>query len=116
RYGRALWQDPAGHQNRLGSRRGAVVHAGVGDFERGQLRDHRLELEDCLRRALARLGLVWGVAGGEFRTRDYSADGGRHVMAIAARTEEADEDASAAVLVSQGGKFGDDFGFRASWG
>ncbi len=62
-----------GHHRRLRDRCGAVVEGCVRDVERGQLGDQGLELEDGLKRALARLRLVWGVRGIELRFR---GDGG----------------------------------------
>jgi hypothetical protein len=69
--------DPAGHEHRLGARGGAVVHAGVGDVEAGELGDDGLELEDRLQRALRHLGLVRRVRGVELGALQEHVDGGR---------------------------------------
>jgi hypothetical protein len=49
--------------HRLRGRRGFVQQRGVGDFEAGQIRDHRLKVEERLEAALGNLGLIWGVCG-----------------------------------------------------
>ena len=58
-----------GHGRGLGHRRRAVVQRGVGDLQAGQLADQRLVLEQGLEHALAHLGLVGGVGGGELPGR-----------------------------------------------
>ena len=54
-----------GHHHRLGSRRRAVVHRGIGDIHARQLRHHTLVFEDIMERALRDLCLIRGIGGQE---------------------------------------------------
>ena len=54
---------PAGHdrvakRHRFGRRGGFVEHRGIGDIERGQIGDHRLEIEQRFEPALRDFGLI----------------------------------------------------------
>ncbi len=76
------------HQRRLGRGRCAVVHRRVRHLEAGERADQRLPLEDRLQRALADLGLVRRVGGGELGARDQRVDRAREVVRVAAGAEE----------------------------
>ncbi len=110
-----LGQHPMRHQDGFGGGRSAVVHAGVGDLEAGQLRDKRLEFEDRLSGALTDLGLVRRVAGSEFRACGNRAHGRRYVVAVVAAAEKADETARALIARRERCKFGRDFGLGTAW-
>jgi hypothetical protein len=58
------------HHGRFGRGGRSVVHGGVGHFHAGQFRDHGLEFEDCLQRALRDLGLIRRIGGEEFSARN----------------------------------------------
>ncbi len=75
----------------LGERRGAVVHARVGDGQARQAADERLPLVDGLQRALRDLGLVRRVGGQELAARDQRVDRGRDDAVVDAAAQEADQ-------------------------
>ena len=78
-----------GGEDRLGQRRAAVVHRGVGGIEAGEAADHRLELEDRLQGALRHLGLVGSVGREELAARDEAVDRRRDGVVVEAGAEEA---------------------------
>ena len=78
-----------GHEDGLGDGGAALVERGVGDLHAGELADERLELEERLQAALARLRLVGRVGGVELAPpRDRVHDGGDEVV-IRPAAEEA---------------------------
>ncbi len=79
----------AGHRHRLGHRGAAVVEAGVGDRQTGQLRHQRLVLEQRLEHPLADLGLVRRVGREQLAARDHRADHRGHVVVVGAAAGEA---------------------------
>jgi len=82
------------HHHGLGGGGALVEHRGVGDFEPGQVADHRLEVEERLEAALGDLGLVGGVGGvpaGVFK--DGPLDDGRDHGVVVAHPDEVAEDA-----------------------
>ena len=82
---------PAGHQRRLGGRRGAVVVRGRDDVEPDELADQRLVLVDRLEGALADLGLVRRVGRVPLAAEQDLVDGGGAVVAVDAGPEERGE-------------------------
>ena len=85
-----LRRDAHGHEHRLGHGAAAVVKAGVGDVQAGELADERLELEERLQAALAGLGLVGRVGGVELAAAGDGIDDGGNEVVVAAAAEEAD--------------------------
>ena len=79
---------PAGHQRRLGGRRGAVVVRRRDDVEVDELGDQRLVLVDALERALADLGLVRRVGRVPLAAEQDLVDRRRRPVAVDARPEE----------------------------
>ena len=82
--------DGQGHEHGLGDGAAALVEAGVGDVQAGQLADQRLELEERLQAALAGLGLVGRVGGVELAAAGDGIDHGGDEVVVAAAAEEAD--------------------------
>ena len=84
---------PAGdarrHHASLGDCRGTVVHRRVGDIHAGELRDHRLKLEDRGQDALGNLGLVRRVRGQELAARRQRVDHDRPEVAVYSCAEKA---------------------------
>ena len=72
----------------FGDRGRAVVQRRVGDLHARQLADHRLELEDVLKSALAELRLIRRVGGEEFCARDQRVDDDRDEVRVRARAEK----------------------------
>src|SRR6266481_5884313 len=75
---RMLPGDADRHHHGLGGARRTVVHRGIRQVHAGEFRDHRLELEDGLQRALRKLRLVRRIRSQEFaalheRVNDYWA-------------------------------------------
>ena len=81
--------EAAGHESGLGEGGRTVVHPGVGDVHAGEMADHGLEVVASLQRALADLGLVWGVGGIELAAARHMVDHAGDVVVVGARTEEA---------------------------
>ena len=79
---------PDRHQASLGEGRCPVVQRGVGDFESGQTRNHRLELVNDLQRSLARLRLIGGIGAVEFAAGSDVPDRRRDVMVVGTSAEE----------------------------
>ena len=79
---------PAGHQRRLGGRRGAVVVRCRDDVEVDQLGQQRFVLVDALQRALADLGLVRRVGRVPLAAEQQLVDGRRRPVAVDAGAEE----------------------------
>ncbi len=79
---------PAGHQRRLGGRRGAVVVRRRDDVEVDQLGQQRLVLVDALERPLADLGLVRRVGRVPLAAQQQLVDGRRRPVAVDAGAEE----------------------------
>ena len=73
-----------------GDRGRALVEAGVGDRQPGQLRHRGLELEHHLQPALGDLRLVGRVGGEELRARGDRVDDRRHVVVVHPGADEAD--------------------------
>ena len=71
-------------------RRAAVVEAGVGDVQSGQLGHQGLVLECRLQRSLAGLGLVRGVGRVELAAAGQLIDDGGDEMVVASSAQEAD--------------------------
>ena len=84
-------------RHRLGRGGRLVEQRGVGDIERGQIRDERLEVEKRLETPLADLRLIGRVGGIPGRIlQDVALDGRRHDRAVVAL---ADQRGQHAVLV-----------------
>ena len=73
-----------------GDRGGALVEAGVGDGQAGQLRHRGLELEHHLQPALGDLRLVGRVGGEELGALGDRVDDRRHVVVVHPGADEAD--------------------------
>ena len=73
-----------------GDRGRALVEAGVGDRQPGQLRHRRLELEHHLQAALRDLRLVGRVRGQELGALGDRVDDRRHVVVVHPGADEAD--------------------------
>ena len=80
---------PQGQERRLRCGRRPVPHGCVGHVQAGQLAYGRLEFEDVLERALAHLGLVGRVGGGELGAPDHRPHRSRDVVLVATRSQEA---------------------------
>ena len=93
--------DAERHQHRFGDGGAALVEAGVGDVHARELGHHRLVFVDDLQRSLARLGLVRGVGGVEFRPRGDGIDDARDEVVVGSAAEEADGVRRRGVLVRE---------------
>ena len=86
-------RDRVAKRHRFGGGGGFVEQRGVGDIERGQVGDHRLEIEQRLEPALRDLGLigrVGGVPAGIFQ--NVALDHRRHDAIGITRADEAARD------------------------
>ena len=81
--------DAVAQRHRLGRRRRFIQHRRVGDRHRGQVADHRLEVDQRLQPSLRDLGLVrrvGGVPGGILE--DVAQNDARRVRAVVALADE----------------------------
>ena len=94
--------DAVGHHDRLGGRRGAVIHGGVGDLHAGDEADLGLEFEEILQRALRDFRLIGRVGGQELAALDQMVDRGGYMVAIGAGAQEAGHGGATHVLRGHG--------------
>ena len=73
---------PAHQRHRLGRRRRLIEHRGVGHLETGQVRHHRLEVQQRLQPALADLGLIRRVRRVPGRILQHIAHDHRRCMGV----------------------------------
>jgi hypothetical protein len=85
---RMLPGDADRHHHGLGRAGRAVIHRGIRQVHAGEFRDHRLELEDGLQRALRKLGLVGRVGGQEFAALHQRVDDHGPVMEVGPGSEK----------------------------
>ncbi len=98
------------HCHALGGGSRLVEQGGVGDVQTGQVRNHRLEVEQRLEATLGNLGLVGGVGGIPGRIlQDVSLNDRRRDGVV---ISEADQRRYYLVLRRQLFEAGDDFGLR----
>ena len=82
-------RNPAGECHRLGCRRRLVEQRRIRNRHRGEVADHRLEIDDRFHPPLADLGLVGRVGGIPGRVlENVSLDHGRSVRAVIALADE----------------------------
>ncbi len=87
-----------------GHRGRPLVQRGVGDRERGELRDRGLKLEHHLQAALGDLGLVRRVRREELGALGDRVDDRRHVVVVHPRAQEADLGVGVGVARRQAGQ------------
>ncbi len=76
------------HHHRLGRTRRAIIHRGIRQVHAGEFRNHRLELEDGLQRALRKLRLIRRVGGQKFAALHQRIDHHRPVMEVSPGAEK----------------------------
>ncbi len=83
-------RDALRHRHRLGTCRCFVQQRGIGDFQTGQIGDHRLEIQQRLQATLRDLWLIWRVSRVPGRVfQDVALDGWWRHGAVVPLTDQA---------------------------